>query len=189
MSIINKTIDEATDAQIRDYATRFLNLDLSGNETPSQILAKVKKVQTHDNIFVESDDDAIEAVQDAAPEIDAPVVSAPSARSSGSLGREDPRVTINIQSDMRSADGSKNDDVQVAVNGVAWLIKRGVDVDVPLRVVEALNAAKELVIRHDDEGEVMETIMPRFNISYPNGAPSRQEIAEWHAKTDHLELA
>ena len=45
------------------------------------------------------------------------------------------------------------------------------------------------VIRHDEEGEVMETVMPRFNIGFPNGGPTRDEIAEWHAKTDHLELA
>ena len=43
--------------------------------------------------------------------------------------------------------GKKNDDVYVAVNGRTWQIKRGVDVEVPERVAEALRLSEEQLFK------------------------------------------
>lgn len=195
MPIISKTIPEANLAELKDYASRFLNLELAGNETEAKLIAKIKTVQQHENIFVESDD-APPTVQEEAianPEQNtaAPVPTAPELRASGSLGKDDPKCVINIGMDNR--EGSSNADVGVAVNGVAWQIKRGVDATVPWRVVEALEAAEEHVIRHvtlpDGDVDVVETYVKRFNLGFPGGKPSKEEIDAWHERTDNIALA
>lgn len=43
--------------------------------------------------------------------------------------------------------GKKNDDVYVAVNGRTWQIKRGIDVEVPERVAEALRLSEEQLFK------------------------------------------
>ena len=57
-------------------------------------------------------------------------------------------------------------DVPVSVNGKTWLIKRGVEVDVPLFVVEVLkNAVKEIYVQDDVNRGIVMREVPAYPFS------------------------
>lgn len=103
----------------------------------------------------------------------------------GSLGRGDPRAVIRIPV-VDTEDGAGARDVVVGVNGRAWQLKRGPDLPVPWRVVEALKNAKMHVVRHSfeegREGDVDIRIADRFAVQMLSG-PSQAEIDEWVERT------
>jgi hypothetical protein len=185
MAFSPKKITDAKPYEIRAYATNFLNLELSGSESDAEVLAIVQRAQPgSDQIFVMSDE---ELPGDPMP-LGHVTTEAPlnTDRIAGSTGRGDPRVVINIPSTGEENVGRA--DVGVGVNGVVWQLKRNTDIEVPWRVVEALGLTVQDIVRHqpgrDNEVEVIVTQAMRFPIQFPQGMPSRQEIEEWHERTD-----
>lgn len=176
-----KKLAEATPHELRAFATTFLNLDLSGSESDAEILAMIQTAQPgNENIFVME----MPASEEPAFGSFDVIVDEPDGRISGSLGRgTDPRVKINIP--FTGEDNIGRADVAVGVNGVIWQIRRGQDVDVPWRVVEALGLTLQDIVRHDmEKDEVIITKAMRFPIQFPEGRPSADVIKAWHEKTD-----
>ena len=186
MSISMKPIEEASAYELRAFATNFLNLEMTGSESDVEVKALIQRAQPEaKTIFVNS-----EEADEAMPLGQTTTISSDDAyageRQAGSLGKQDPRVIIN------SPVGSGDDvlsrsDVAVGVNGVVWQIKRGVDVDVPLRVVEALGLTEQDIVRHNFEDDsVIVTKAMRFPINFPKGKPSDEVMKAWHDRVDDL---
>ena len=186
MNIKNKPIAEAEPYELRAYATNFLNLDLTGRETDAEILAAIQRAQPGIAlIFVQEveqlDDEPATGTFDVIA--DAPASQVNTDRIAGSLGRGDPRVEIFIP--MSGEDNIGRADVGVGVNGVIWQLKRGQNIEVPWRVVEALGLTEQDIIRHDmDKDEVIITKAMRFPIQFPKGMPHPDIIKEWRERTD-----
>ena len=185
MKITNKKISDASETEIRNFATQFLNLDIDSTARIEQVLAKIAQAQPGiETIFVNEEAEP-EALQDPEYQPD----PSDSGRIAGSLGKGDPRVTINIPK-VDSADGLGGHDVGVGVNGVVWQLKRGFDLDIPLRVALALENAIQDVIEHDNsegrEGEVLVRTGPRIAFQWIPSRPSQEVIDEWRERTDKL---
>lgn len=183
MSIIPKKLTDAAPHEVRAYATNFLNLEMTGSESDAEVIALVTRAQPgSDQIFVQADD---EALQDVEP-LGQTMTINDTSRIAGSTGRGDPRVIINIP--VGSGDDViSRSDVGVGVNGVVWQLKRGVDLDVPWRVVVALGLTEQDIVRHDFENDsVIVTRAMRFPVNFPRGAPDRDVIRAWHEATDDL---
>jgi hypothetical protein len=180
------TIEQATPDQKADYARNFLQLDLRGTESPTEIDALIAKAQPNNTMMFVNEPDAPEDV--AAAETVGEVPLKPeeaSGKQAGTLGKGDPRAVIMIPP-VETEDGSGARDVLVGVNGRAWQLKRGVDLPVPWRVVEALQNAVADTVRHRSdeghEGEVTVTKTRRFNFEFIE-KPSAAEIADWRERT------
>jgi hypothetical protein len=67
MSFKPVSLDEATPAQCRDYATKFLNLEVPSDAKPADIISLIKTAQpSSTNIFIEeSDQPEIEHAQES----------------------------------------------------------------------------------------------------------------------------
>lgn len=179
-------IDEATPAQIEAFARAFLNLDVKQGASDTEILSAVNAAQPNATTIFVMDDDEQEGFQER---IDPPLAGEVLAqgakdvgRIAGSLGHEDPRALIRI-SPGNSEDARGSDDVAVGVNGRIWQLKRGVDINVPWRVVCALRDSVERVVRHDEQGDIIERDAERYPFSILQG-PTQQEIVDWRARTD-----
>ncbi|WP_375188407.1 hypothetical protein [Sphingobium yanoikuyae] len=187
MDIKNKPIAEAQPHELRAYATNFLNLETTGSETDAEVLALIQRAQPGISmIFVlnapSADDEPITGSYDVIADEPAATQEAHD-RIAGSLGRGDPRVEIFIP--MSGEDNIGRADVGVGVNGVIWQLKRGQNIEVPWRVVEALGLTEQDIIRHDmDKDEVIVTKAMRFPIQFPKGMPNPDIIKEWRARTD-----
>lgn len=169
-------LDEAKPEQLRDFALKFLNLDLERNATDAEVRSAIEMAQPGVNtIFVE---------QDTAPDIERiePPEGDAVDRLSGSFGRNDPRAVIRIL-EVETEDGTGGHDVPVGVNGRVWQLKRGVDLPVPWRVVEALGLTIQDIVRHSEDGEVIVRQSARVPITVVQ-RPSEEAIAAWHAETD-----
>ncbi len=185
MPIRQITLDEASDQHRADYARNFLNLALTGTEDPAAIRAKIEAAQPNvSTIFINEPD----APADIAAAETAPVElrsEEAAGRSTGTLGKGDPRARIFIPI-VDTEDGSGARDVLVGVNGRGWQIKRGMDADVPWRVVEAMKNAKMHVVRHSQEegreGEVVINVADRFGFQLLEG-PTPNQVAEWLERT------
>jgi hypothetical protein len=170
------SIDEASPEQLRDFAKTFLGIDVS-NDDDNAVLAKVRAANEGTTIFVRSAQD--EADQTGSPP---PKPADVGGGLVGSLGRDDPKVTLTLHAEER--DGVVvNRHKEVGVNGVVWLLKRGESITIPYRVFMALNDAERHVITHTSEGEVREQKVKNtpFNVER---MPSQEEIKAWHAQTD-----
>lgn len=179
-TVTQKPIAEAQPHELRSYATNFLNLEMTGSESDADVLALIQRASPGiEQIFImqmPTGDEPAAGTFDVAAET-------PVERMSGSTGRGDPRVTINIP--FTGEDNIGRADVGVGVNGVVWQIRRGVDVEVPWRVVEALGLTEQDIIRHDMErDEVLVTKAMRFPINFPRGMPSPEAIRAWRERTD-----
>jgi hypothetical protein len=180
-----KKYEDAQPGQIREYATTFLQLDLKGTESDAEILAAVKRAQPgQEYIFVKFDEpEELQQVGGNVTAADLPDVRFvdDAARGKGTFGRNDPRCQIMIPP-ADTPDG--NVDVAVGVNGVVWQLKRGVDLDVPLRVWLALMAAQQELVTHNQETHdtIISTAL-RFPI-ITNSRPSDAEIEAWKKETE-----
>jgi hypothetical protein len=189
MSIKPVAISESTAQQRLDYVRNFLNLEISGTEDESDILSKINAAQPNSTmIFVNEPDTSAETT---AGETAGEVTLSPeeaTGRQSGTLGRGDPRAVIMIPV-VETEDGSGARDVVVGVNGRGWQLKRGVDLSVPWRVVEALDNAVAHIVRHSQEegreGEVIIHTAKRVSYQFIE-KPTAAEIAAWHERTDAL---
>jgi hypothetical protein len=157
MPIKNVNIDHATPEQLRAFATDFLNLEIADDASDEQVSSAIDRAQPGvKTIFVLEADEQQPAIgaaplpedQDLPPEERRPEEAA--GRAQGSLGKDDPRWVINIPI-IETEDGSGSRDVMVGVNGRAWQMQRGHDINVPHRVVVALDNAVEQVLRHDPD--------------------------------------
>lgn len=187
MPIKPVSLDASTPEQRAAYVRNFLNLEVSGLDTETQIMAKLLQAQPGTTVIFVNEADAPEDV--AAAETVGEVPLRPEeakGKQAGSLGKGDPRAIIMIPN-VESEDGSGSRDVLVGVNGRGWQLKRGVDLPVPWRVVEALQNAVADVVRHRSdeghEGEVQVTKAKRFNFEFIE-KPSAAEIAAWHERID-----
>lgn len=177
-----KSLSEAAPKEVRAYATTFLGIPTDGLED-GEVMAKVQAAQEGDTIFVAAESE-LPASQAGSPPQPADGQEERSGGMVGSLGRSDPRVTITLHAEER--DGVVvNRHKEVGVNGVVWLLKRGMSITIPYRVFEALKNAERHVITHTSEGEVREQVVRNtpYNVEV---MPPQEEIDAWHAKTDAL---
>lgn len=171
-----KSIDDATPEELREYAASFLGIPTDGIPN-DQVLAKVRAANDGDTIYVRG-------AEAPPPQIGTPPmpVEEPEARRLvGGVGRDDPKVRLTLHAEER--DGVVNNrHKEVGVNGVVWLLKRGVSLDVPYRVYLALNDAERDNISHDAEGNVIRQRVKNtpFNVER---MPSQAEIDAWHERT------
>lgn len=173
------TIDTATPTQLRNYAQSFLGIPVEGDDDAA-ILAKVRAANEGDTIFISTGPAETPASQTGAAPPD--VEKKQGGGIVGSLGRDDPKVTLTLHAEER--DGVVvNRHKEVGVNGVVWLLKRGQSITIPYRVYKALELAERHVITHTQDGEQREQVVKNtpYNIEK---LPSEQEVADWHARTD-----
>lgn len=176
-----KNMDEATPSEIRAFATTFLGIPVEDDEEDASVLAKVRAATEGSTIFVSNEPEMVEPQTGSQP----PDVEGKSgAAMVGSLGRNDPKVTLTLHAEER--DGvivSRHK--EVGVNGVVWLLKRGESITIPYRVFLALKNAERHVITHTADGEVREQVVKScpYNIE---SMPSQKEIAAWHKATDSV---
>lgn len=190
MAVKSVPITEATAEQKRSFVVNFLNLDLPTDASDSDVESAIMRAQPGTTlIFVEE----IEQPQ-------APAVAPPSAfedggagnvplapeeqvgRAVGSLGKKDPRWLIELPI-VDTEDNSGSRDVLVGVNGRAWQIKRGVPVNLPQRVVEALDHAVTDILRHNpDTGDDIRRSAKRHPYQI-HERPTEAEIVAWREAT------
>lgn len=191
-SITSKPLDEATPAEQRAYATNFLNLEIHPDASDADVTATIRQANPNvTDIFVMGEVDTAPAPASAFVEGANEVTLKPEeepGRLAGSLGKGDPRAIIEIAI-IESEDEQGGADVFVGVNGRGWQLKRGVPLDVPWRVVEALDLAEQNIVRHRQdeghEGEVIERKAKRFPYIF-HERPTDAQINDWHKATDHL---
>ncbi len=191
-----KPLVDATDAELRTFATEFLGLEVEPDSSSTAIASLILTAQGWagdgtEMIFVV---EAPEAQSQAGapppfvPGATAPVPAAPQGAMHGSLGHEDPKVTIRISNENRNGEVYSRD-VAVGVNGRCCQLRRNVDVTIPYRVYLALRGAVEDSVTHDARtGEEMHTDVDRVPFTVIR-LPSDEEVAAWHTKIDAVELA
>lgn len=140
---------EASATQLADFGRAALNLDVNFRMGADKIRA-VMATGGYDKDYIEVE------VSDG-PD--------PNARPAGAEA-EAPRkmVVINIPNQDIPGSTEGKQPVPVGVNGKVYLIKRGVDVEVPIEVVGVLNDAKRVVY---DRGPNGEPINPTFVPTHP----------------------
>lgn len=171
------SIDDATPEQLRDYGKTFLGLPVDDDDDAA-VLAKVRAANEGDTIFVRTEPEETDQTGSPPPDVE----QNQGGGIVGSLGRQDPKVTLVLHAEER--DGVvTNRHKEVGVNGVVWLLKRGEEITIPYRVFEALENAERHVITHTTEGEVREQRVKNtpYNIVR---MPPPEEVAKWHSLTD-----
>ena len=138
----NKTIivAEATAAQLRDFGALAFGMDLSGRENVNQMIAKLKLVGfTGEQFAVEDDTSADDQSEKVHVPLGESVVG----------GKKMIRVNINI-----SEKSGGDQAVPLSVNGVAMIVERGVDSDIPEPYFEVLQNAKQSIPITDRDGHI-----------------------------------
>lgn len=181
MAIHPVALADATPEQRFDFARLFLNLDVSPTDSEDAVLAKITAAQPGvTQIFVAEADTPEQVAAQETEEVSLKPEES-QGKMAGTLGRGDPRAIIMIPA-TETEDGSGSRDVVVGVNGRAWQLKRGVDLNVPYRVVVALQNAEADIVRHRNdeghEGEVTITKAKRFVVQIIEG-PTKAEIDAW----------
>lgn len=194
MSTIKVKLDDASNAQLRYYCEGVLNLDgIKKGQQDSFLIAKIRAVHGDDCTEIELPEAAqhmtgpSNAAVDIAPRGEGDIPSGPE----GQHYRYDPKVELTIAP---TNDKTRAREVQVAVNGDAFIMQRGKKILVPYRVYLALDAAIEKVTRDTDEINPQSQMPVKEWVdqpSYPftvHKLPSDDEIAAWHKRTDNYEL-
>lgn len=185
MGIKTKALADASLEEKRDFLTKFLQIPVEAGEDETAMTAKIEAAQPgNENIFVQEPDTPEEVAASEVSPQPAPLPEERAGRQTGTLGQGDPRAVIFIPV-VDTEDGSGAKDVMVGVNGRAWQLQRGVDLNVPWRVVVALENAISDIVRHSQEpeslGEVTVRAAKRFNYNFVE-KPSDDEIAAWNEK-------
>jgi hypothetical protein len=183
--VVSITLSEATLDQKRAFVTQFLNLDIGDDASEAEIDAKIALAQPGSPIiFAEETDETLAAEQAEAAAIVAAPDDSPQAGPGGmvgTLGRGDPRALIEIPV-VDTKDGSGTADVNVGVNGRVWQLKRGFELNVPWRVVVALQNAIGNKVQHVDKGNgvVDEIVTPTRRVGFSFlEKPKAAEIDAW----------
>lgn len=183
------TLADATNRQLLAYA-QSRNLDVAPGANNKAILAKILQADpalTH--ITVEVDAQAAQPAT-VAGVTDQASPSIPSGQA-GAHWKYDPVVMVYV---FPSNDPTRPKDVQIAVNGDAFLIKRGEQVNLPYRFFLALDAAKEDVARDLPElnpatGLPLKEWTRQHSYPFSNGPlPSDADIAAWQERTGKVDL-
>jgi hypothetical protein len=194
------SIEESTPDQRREFVRDFLNLDVPGDASDDDVMSLIERAQPGTTmIFV---NDALTPAEQAVPMAEAALSPEEQAKvaalklrpeevgrpTAGSLGQGDPRAKILIPV-TDTDDETGRLDVLVGVNGRAWQLRRGEELNVPWRVVEALRLAKADIVTHKQDGTDPLNVItdvrsaPRFAVQLLEG-PTEEQIADWHKETD-----
>lgn len=184
-----KNILEATPAEIKAFAINFLGLDIDPGADDAAIFASVQQAHPGETIFVPLDDadqPVIDQAGDPPPRVEGstqPEHGAQRQGLAGSLGRDDPKVTILIHNEERDGEVYSRDK-EVGVNGRVWLLQRGKEITIPYRVFLALESAvKDSITHNKSTGEVISTKVKSVPYNAIN-RPSSEEIDAWHKRVD-----
>lgn len=177
---------DATEAQRRSFATDFLGLDLEATDTDEAIFAKIMAAtNNNETIYVqpESDTPAHSQAGDPPPLVLGATQPADAQRMQGTLGRDDPKVTIFINNEDRNGE-IYDRDVAVGVNGTVWQLRRNMALTIPFRVFEALKlAVRDSITHNPNTGEEHSTPVNAVPYSVQS-MPSEAEIAAWRERVD-----
>lgn len=168
---------DATEAQMREFATNHLGLEVKPSDNASKLRVAIAKAWSEPTIIV-SEAGAAQAQTEA---VSAKPKAAAPVRSSGALvpkdSHKDPRVTLIVA---RQEGPGGDRPVEVAVNGTLILIPRGEPVTIAYRYYEALNNAVQTIYEQDRDGEVI----GRDVHAYPfqvMAMPTPDEVSAWLA--------
>lgn len=172
-------IEDASDEQLRSFATSFLQLELDEKvKTRAQILGAITKAWPQPWIHV--------AAAPEAPVQAAGVVPTPKVEKLGFKGhyKDDPIVEVTVGT--TAYPGGKHP-ASVSVNGSNNLvIQRNQRVAIPYRFYLALeNAHEEHMVQ--DGVEVVATRITNYPMQV-HKLPSDEEIAAWHERTKNVVL-
>lgn len=181
-------ISKATNAQLRQFATRSLQLELPPIANDKQILAKMQAAAYDKDFITLSDDDAPAPSPEADEAQQQQVQEAkPIARRvQGGRGEKDPKVEITIG--FGSLPGGR-DPVPVSVNGRAVVIQRGMRVAIPYRYFLALNLAKNADASQPDLSKAINYAeVSNYPITvHQETFPTQAEIDDWMERTKDIE--
>lgn len=183
MPIKTVALAEATPEQLGAFARNFLNLDVPTGASDDALRSAIETAQPGvTTIFYQEADTLADVAATETTEVELRPEEAV-GRSTGTLGAGDPRAVIFIA--VEDKPGGAND-VLVGVNGRGWQLKRGYDLSVPWRVVEALQNGVANIVEHSQEpesvGEVIERKARRFPFSFIE-RPPQAEIDAWMERT------
>lgn len=201
-----KPIGEASHGELFYHASTILGLEVKkvGSSKPDLLAAILQAAPDTTHVQLEGTVDspaenqarATTAEQAAAAAAQAPQVAAvKKAALAGMSAKQaaahhhDPKIEILIA---ETPEPGGDRDVEVAVNGVAFIIKRNQWVAVPYRVFEVLKNAVQTVWTPKNDSEGRLTPEKRDVYSYPfqtRNEPSEAELAEWRERVDAVELA
>lgn len=189
-------IDEADLATLKHFAETLLGIEVKDGTNASQLRAKITKAAPDLKDVPPIPAPPAPVVQQAAPVAEQEAVGVVPARIDPKTTPaklkimhqvNDPRCEVKVN---KTADKHRSKDVTLMVNGVQTRMQRGVWVDVPYRIYEALNNAVERVQVPGDEinqatGEplyVWEEV-PSYPFEVRN-LPDEATLKAWHAAVD-----
>lgn len=189
MSMKRIPIEKASNKELHEYATLFLGIEVKAGANNATLIAKILEVQPDAKDVVVADAPAPAVVPVADVARSQPAIDLSAARGPGSSFHNDPRVKILINKEEKPGGDL---DVQVGVNGTTFVIQRGVWVEVPYRVIEALQLAIQTIydpVSDPSTGKIV--AVPRDVPSYPvqvdtMTVPSPEAIAAWRQRTDSV---
>lgn len=179
---LKKTIDQASDQELRDFAELVLQLEVPATAQRFDVLALITPAWPADYIYVDAAEiEEFEQAQDESVRAEARIKLAVSA-----AYQDDPKWLVKITS--TELIGGR-DPVSVGVNGRPVVIQRGMEVEVPHRFIEALRlAVRESVTQDPRTGDFHRTNFTNYPLEILE-RPSRAEIDAWFERTKDLVLA
>lgn len=198
-------IGEANHAQLRYHAETVLGLEVPNIINMGQLKAKIEAAAPNTTEITIADELESPTQQQAVKETAVATAAAEQEHSEkvekaeasfhgmnakqAAAHHNDPKIEIKM---LLSEKAGGDRDVPVSVNGVQWLLKRDVWVEVPYRVFEALQHAEETKyeLTNNDIGQMQtsERQVPSYAYQTRN-EPSEAEIASWTKRTESVELA
>lgn len=190
--LIKVKLDEASNPQLRFYCEAILNLDgiKPVGQSNSYYISRIKAVAGDEIEEIELPKESLKFAAptpravDIAPTPEGEIPSGPA----GQHYMYDPKVEITIAP---TNDKQRSRDVQVAVNGDAFIMQRGKKIAIPYRVYLALENAIETVARDTDEINPQSQMAVKEWVEQPSYSftihklPTDEEIAAWHRRTDN----
>lgn len=173
-------IVDASEDQLRKFATDVLGLEVHHAQKTSSIIAMIKQVSQKDTIAVDDEPTSTGQVGTPPPNPNPEISSAQQPKtnkvSTLNSSKGDPVVCMYLERS-EGKDGARP--VPVSVNGVAMLIPRGEECKVPYRYYLNLMNAVRTVFDQDKDGE----LQPREVLAYPFRViqmPPQDEIDAWN---------
>lgn len=175
-------IDDATKEQLLQFAAENLGMNMHPNTGLGKVRANIRKAWSAPHIVLfnpvdrgPTDVEDLEATPSNSGQSEN--LTANIRALGGSSSKNDPKVRM-IVNEQEGAGGKRP--IYVGVNGVAMLIPRGEEVDVPYRYYLVLKAAVQTLFEQDDATHELNS---RSVQSYPFqvvALPSQEEMEKWH---------
>jgi hypothetical protein len=178
--MIQKKIDDCTDAELRTFANTNLGLAAKANIGRGNLLAKMRQVWQPDWINIEDEDEAALAVE-YAEEANAERTVANIRSLRGGSSKNDPLVRVTFA---MTEDAGGDRAIFASVNNVGMLVPRGEEIQLPYRYFIALKNA--VVTTYTMDTETFENIprdVPAYAFSVV-ALPTEEEMQGWH-KQEH----